>query len=124
MSFKLEDPDSIVVDGTTELSVTLDRDVDEDEQVDTTVIAPYFPVTKNETWWLVVSSDTEVLGIKRVTLQRTLTVKLDFVIAVAGSHSLKLSCMSDSYMGADQEADIELTCHEKPEGEAEDTEME
>lgn len=42
-----------------------------------------------------------LLSIKKVTVQRKLSVKLDFTLP-KGEHSLRLSFISDSHIGADQ----------------------
>lgn len=49
-----------------------------------------------------------LLSIKRVTLQQKADIKLDFITAVPGKHSLKLLLMSDSYVGCDQEFIIDV----------------
>lgn len=46
-----------------------------------------------------------LLSIKKVTVQRKLNVKLDFTLP-KGEHSLRLSFISDSHIGADQEHEI------------------
>ncbi|CAG8735946.1 8227_t:CDS:1, partial [Acaulospora morrowiae] len=70
-----------------------------------------FPHKKDEGWWIVFGDDSKntLLGIKRITLNKVLNVKLDFTCPLeAGEHSLKLYVMSDSYMGCDLEYDIEI----------------
>lgn len=55
-------------------------------------------------WWLVVGepSTRQLLVIKRVTLNKTLTVKLEFTLP-KGRHPLKLYVICDSYVGADHD---------------------
>ncbi|GAW10525.1 Sec63-domain-containing protein [Lentinula edodes] len=91
------------------LHVTLSRDVDDDDDPssstdDQTVIAPFFPTKKMPNWWLVVGepSTRQLLVIKRVTLNKTLTVKLEFTLP-KGRHPLKLYVICDSYVGADHD---------------------
>ncbi|KAF9006973.1 Sec63 Brl domain-containing protein [Cyathus striatus] len=103
------------------LKVTLARDVDEEDgDDDQTVVAPFYPLKKMANWWLVVGdpSSKQLLVIKRVTVNRTLGVKLEFTLA-KGTHSLKLYVICDSYMGADH--DIGLDSIEVGEGEESDS---
>lgn len=44
-----------------------------------------------------------LLSIKRLTLQQTAKVKLNFVAPNPGEHEYTLYYMSDSYLGCDQE---------------------
>jgi pre-mRNA-splicing helicase BRR2 len=131
MKFELENEESIVAKSPAFLKVQLERDADEDEEVDTSVHAPFYPRKKMENCtsflanklmagWLVISSATELLSIKRVTFSRSLSVKLNFTVPVAGRQTLKLYCFSDSYAGVDQEDDIELVAGEAEEEEDSD----
>ncbi|KAF5375631.1 hypothetical protein D9757_008508 [Collybiopsis confluens] len=102
------------------LQVTLGRDADdEDEDEDQTVIAPHYPSKKMANWWLVVGepSTRQLLVIKRVTVSKTLAVKLEFTLP-KGKHSIKLYVICDSYVGADH--DIGLGELDVAEGEDED----
>lgn len=103
------------------LQVTLGRDVEEDdEDDDQTVVAPFYPAKKMANWWLVVGepSTRQLLVIKRVTVNRTLGVKLEFTLP-KGKHSLKLYVICDSYVGADH--DIGLGEVDVAEGEDSDS---
>lgn len=87
------------------LSVTLSRDVDEDEVDDgQVVVAPLYPAKKMANWWLVVgnSATRQLLAIRKVTVRRSLTAKLEFTLP-QGQHQLKLYVICDSYSGADQD---------------------
>ncbi|KAJ7219396.1 putative RNA helicase [Mycena pura] len=98
------------------LQVALRRDVDEDEDGgDQEVIAPFYPSKKMINWWLVVgdSSTRRLLAIKRVTVSKSLGVKLEITLP-KGTHSLKLYVICDSYIGADH--DISLDPIEVAEG--------
>lgn len=75
------------------------------------VHAPRYPGRKDESWWLVLgdAKANRLLAIKRVTLARTARVKLDFAAPpAAGRAALTLFFMCDSYLGADQEYEVEL----------------
>jgi pre-mRNA-splicing helicase BRR2 len=102
------------------LKVGLARDVDEDDENDQTVVAPFYPLKKLANWWLVVgdASSRQLLVIKKVTVTKSLTVKLEFSLP-KGLHSLKLYVICDSYLGADH--DIALDPIDVAEGEETDS---
>ncbi|TFK32698.1 Sec63 Brl domain-containing protein [Crucibulum laeve] len=104
------------------LKVTLSRDADEEAEGDDdqTVIAPFYPLKKMANWWLVVGDPTsrQLLVIKRVTVNKSLAVKLEFTLP-KGKHSLKLYVICDSYVGADH--DIGLDAIDVAEGEDSDS---
>ncbi|KAF8328166.1 Sec63-domain-containing protein [Cantharellus anzutake] len=106
------------------LNITLTRDADESDSDDgQLVVAPFYPSRKMVNWWLVVgnSGTRQLLSIRKVTLRRELTVKLEFTLP-KGQHKLKLYVICDSYMGADH--DISLDSISVVEGEESDEEME
>lgn len=104
------------------LQVALSKDVDEDDADDNdqNVVAPFYPSRKMANWWLVVgdSISRQLLVIKRVTVNKSLSVKLEFTLP-KGTHSLKLYVICDSYIGADH--DIALDPIEVAEGEDSDS---
>lgn len=104
------------------LQVALSRDADEDDDDagDATVVAPYFPSRKLANWWVVIGDPTskQLLSIKRVTVAKSLNVKLEFTLP-KGTHNLKLYVICDSYIGADH--DIPLDPIEVAEGEDSDS---
>ena len=103
------------------LQVSLAREVDEDDEADDqTVIAPFYPSKKLPNWWLVVGepSSRQLLVIKRVTVSKSLAVKLEFTLP-KGTHALKLYVICDSYVGADH--DIGLNPIDVAEGEDSDS---
>ncbi|KAF8156619.1 Sec63 Brl domain-containing protein [Crassisporium funariophilum] len=104
------------------MKVALARDADEDDEEggDQTVIAPFYPQKKLANWWLVIGDPTsrQLLVIKRVTVTKSLAVKLEFTLP-KGTHSLKLYVICDSYVGADH--DIGLDPIEVAEGEESDS---
>merc|ERR1712127_301190 len=75
------------------------------------VSAPLYPGEKKENWWVVVG-DTKtntLMSIKRIALSHKQTVKLEFIAPEdAGEYELTLYCMSDSYLGCDQEYHIPI----------------
>jgi pre-mRNA-splicing helicase BRR2 len=103
------------------LQVSLSRDADEEDDADdVSVVAPYFPGKKLANWWVVVGeqSTRQLLSIKRVTVSKSLNVKLEFTLP-KGKHALKLYVICDSYVGADH--DINLDPIEVAEGEDSDS---
>ncbi|KAH8980309.1 putative RNA helicase [Lactarius akahatsu] len=103
------------------LQVSLSRDVDDEEdEGDTVVVAPHFPAKKMVNWWVVVGeqSTRQLLSIKRVTVSKSLNVKLEFTLP-KGEHALKLYVICDSYVGADH--DINLDPIDVAEGEDSDS---
>jgi len=103
------------------LQVGLSREVDEDDETDNqTVVAPFYPSKKMANWWLVVGepSSRQLLVIKRVTVNKSLSVKLEFTLP-KGTHALKLYVICDSYVGADH--DIGLDPIDVAEGEDSDS---
>ena len=112
MEHEVLDADEVTAGEAAYLKVYIRRNVEEEEAAgdapgdyDATVHAPFYPVKKVENWWLVVGDQKtrNLLAIKRVTIGRQLSVRLEYTVPTAGAHELKLYLMSDSYAGVDQE---------------------
>ncbi|KAI6134777.1 putative RNA helicase [Pisolithus croceorrhizus] len=91
------------------IRVSLARDADEENpDDDQTVVAPFYPLKKMANWWLVIGepSTRQLHVIKRVTVSKSLSVKLEFTLP-KGAHSLKLYVICDSYVGADHDLSID-----------------
>ena len=91
------------------LLVKLDREVDQEGGVGP-VHSPFFPKKKIENWWLVVGDQESnaMLVVKRIPLANaTQTVKLEFTVPPKIG-KLSLSLISDSWIGCDQEYELEL----------------
>ena len=113
LEFEIESPEEITSGAPSYLKVKIERDMDEDdEEPDTTVIAPYFPVKKTENWWLVVGGETNLLAIKKVSIGRRLEVRLEYVVPDPGKQKLSLYLMCDSYVGVDQIQEFEVDAAE------------
>jgi pre-mRNA-splicing helicase BRR2 len=121
LDYEVEKPDEITAGEPSHIKVKIIRDEDDEEtiDVDTTVHAPFYPVKKMENWWLVVGEESSktLLAIKRVTIGKSLTARLEYTIPTAGEHELKLILMSDSYVGVDQDPSFTVSVAE---GDAED----
>ena len=114
VSFDVIDSDDVTAGDPVQMVVNLEREADEDDINDGnlgSVAAPLYPGEKKENWWVVVG-DTKtntLMSVKRVALQHKQTVKLEFMAPEdAGEYELTLYCMSDSYLGCDQEYQISL----------------
>ena len=125
LDFSVEDKENITAGEPAILKIKVTRDAEDDEnEVNTTVHAPFYPPKKMENWWLVVAEEKtrNLLAIKRVTIQKVLDVKLEYVVPTAGEHELTLYLMCDSYLGVDQDPKFTITAAEG-EDEDEDEEM-
>jgi pre-mRNA-splicing helicase BRR2 len=122
LEFDLVDPDDITAGAPAYIKVKITRDVDDEDEladVDTTVHAPFYPVKKMENWWLVVGDESSktLLAIKRITIGRSLNLRLEYTVPTPGEHHLKLFLMSDSYVGVDQDPSFAVTVAEEDEEE-------
>jgi pre-mRNA-splicing helicase BRR2 len=118
VTFDVQDPDDITASDPVQISVKLEREVDEEEDdsqeesILGKVASPLFPKEKMEGWWIVVGNTktNSLLSLKRVTLQRKQQVMLEFIAPEEpGDYSLTLFCMSDSYLGCDQEYSVPIS---------------
>ena len=98
--------ENITAGDSVQMAVSLER-----EGEPSPVNAPYYPGTREENWWLVVGhvEKNQLLAIKRISLQKTAAAKLQFTAPEeTGSTELTLFVMSDSYLGCDQELDVQV----------------
>jgi len=104
IDFEVEDADEVVAGSPAYISITIERQLDEDEEANPTVHAPFYPLDKTENWWLVVGNESSkaLCAIKRVTIGKSLKTRLEYVVPAAGEQELTLYLMSDSYIGVDQ----------------------
>uniref|UniRef100_A0A914ZDG7 U5 small nuclear ribonucleoprotein 200 kDa helicase n=1 Tax=Panagrolaimus superbus TaxID=310955 RepID=A0A914ZDG7_9BILA len=98
-----------------QVTVTLDRENDENGYAPS-VVAPFYPLKrKDEGWWLVVG-DVEantLCCIKRLPVHSEASAQLEFTPTEVGKHKYKLYFMCDSYLGADQEFDFSVRVEEE-----------
>jgi pre-mRNA-splicing helicase BRR2 len=117
VSFEVEEAEDVTAGDAVRIRVNLEREVDEDAEEEDLedlgkVSAPLFPGEKKENWWLVVGdmSNNSLLSLKRVNLKQKNQVALEFLAPEeAGDYDLTLFCMSDSYLGCDQEYKVPLS---------------
>ncbi|KAK5134339.1 hypothetical protein LTR08_006519 [Meristemomyces frigidus] len=126
LTFELEDPENVTSGSPSYVNVTVERQLEEDEEPNLTVHAPFYPGEKTENWWLVVGEEStkNLLAIKRVTIARTLKTRLEIVLPTPGKHDLTLFLMSDSYVGVDQAPTFEVDAAEGTSDDEEEEEEE
>lgn len=126
LEFELEDKDDITAGLPAYIKIKIEREMDEEEEPDATVHAPFYPQKKMENWWLVVGDEKtkSLLAIKRVTMARKLEMRLEYVVPTPGENELKLYLMSDSYMGVDQDPSFTITAAEGMDEDEEEEEVE
>ncbi|KAL2889402.1 Pre-mRNA-splicing factor brr2 [Ceratocystis lukuohia] len=124
LEHEVVDADEIQAGEPAYLQVQITRNIEEDDDFDASVHAPFYPAKKMENWWLVVGEEATktLLAIKRVTVGAELKMKLEFTVPTAGVHKCKLFMMSDSYMGVDQEQEFEVTAAEAMEVDSDEEE--
>jgi len=117
ISFDIVDSDDISAGDPVEIHVKLEREIDEEDMNEMelscldVVSAPLYPNEKHESWWIVIGdiATNTLYSLKRVSLQQTQSLKLEFIAPdEAGDYNLTLFCMSDSYLGCDQEYEVPL----------------
>jgi pre-mRNA-splicing helicase BRR2 len=108
VSYAIEDADALTSSSPISMTVTLDREADEDNPDDQIADAPHFPHKKMVSWWLVVgdAATKALYAIKKVTVKARLETRLEWTMP-QGEHGLKLYLICDSYAGADQDFDLE-----------------
>ena len=118
VSFEVQNPDDVTNGDPVQIVVELEREVDEEDMTEEdianlgTVSAPLFPEEKKEAWWIVVgdTSSNTLHALKRVNLVHRQKAVLEFLAPQeAGDYNLTLFCMSDSYLGCDQEYSVPLS---------------
>ncbi|OJJ71614.1 hypothetical protein ASPBRDRAFT_42964 [Aspergillus brasiliensis CBS 101740] len=114
LDFEVEDPEGVTSGEPSYLKIKIEREVEEDEEPDTSVHAPFYPSKKMENWWLVVGDEKtkNLLAIKRITIGRKLELRLEYIVPTPGEHELTLYLMSDSYVGVDQAPTFSVTAAE------------
>lgn len=118
VSFQVQDAEDVTTGDPVQIVVELEREVDEEEMTEEelaelgTVSAPLFPYEKKEALWVIVgdTSSNTLHALKRVNLVQKQKVVLEFLAPEeAGDYNLTLFCMSDSYLGCDQEYSVPVS---------------
>jgi len=117
VSFNVLNADDVSAGDLVQVVVQMEREIDEDDDIEDSsqlgvVSAPLFPKEKKESWWLVLGNTkaNSILSLKRVSLRQTQKVMLEFISPEEpGDYTFTLFCMSDSYLGCDQEYSVPLS---------------
>jgi pre-mRNA-splicing helicase BRR2 len=117
VTFNVVDAEDVTAGYPVQIAVEMEREIDDDLTEDEmallgTVSAPLFPGEKREAWWIVVGDVTTntLMSLKRTNLRHVQKVTLEFLAPEEpGDYDLTLFCMSDSYLGCDQEFSIPLS---------------
>lgn len=74
------------------------------------VHAPHFPFPKQEAWWIILgTTEGKIIDIKKVVKSgKEFTHDIKFLAPRTGVYEFKLHVLSNSYMGLDQDLDVEL----------------
>ncbi|KAJ2390085.1 Pre-mRNA splicing [Coemansia sp. RSA 2611] len=110
---QIVDADTITAGASMAVELSLDREWDEDEdgEVPGPAIAPFFPYTRGEGWWVVIGDPRTqaLLVVKRISVGRQLSTAVEFAAPETESvHELKMFLMCDAYLGCDQEFDLKI----------------
>lgn len=126
LDFQVEDEENITAGEPAYLKIKIEREIEEDEEPDITVHAPFYPSKKMENWWLVVGDENtkSLLAIKRITVLKKLEMRLEYIVPTPGEHQLTLYLMSDSYLGVDQDPTFTINAAEGMDEDEDDDEDE
>lgn len=103
----------IIADQDVNLTVTLKREIDEEDINENTgiILSVKYPYPRMENWWVVLGENTNnsIIAIKRIPLKVTANAVLTFTAPdTPGEYFYTLYIMSDSYLGCDQVYDIPI----------------
>lgn len=109
LSYDIIDSDNITANEQIQINVKLEREVDESDDNIGVVICPRFLNKKLETWWIVIGDPTNntLCAIKKTPLKVEMSTSLIFnAPEQSGDYKYKLYLVSDSYLGCDQEFEL------------------
>eukprot|EP01129_Flabellula_baltica_P012165 TRINITY_DN5448_c0_g2_i1.p1 TRINITY_DN5448_c0_g2~~TRINITY_DN5448_c0_g2_i1.p1 ORF type:complete len:2132 (-),score=479.57 TRINITY_DN5448_c0_g2_i1:7-6402(-) len=110
LAYSIANVESITSEGEVTVYVELEREIEETGI--TPVVAPLYPIEKQEQWWLVVGDpkNNHSYTVKRLSLLKEVTrTKLVFdAPATPGKYEYMLYFVCDSYLGCDQEWELEF----------------
>jgi len=111
VNYEVVNADEVEAGDSVEMVVSLEREMDDSDELGA-VVAPRYPKKKDsESWWLVVGDVKKgtLSAIKRVNLGRKQKVKLEFQApSDPGNVEYTLFFMCDSYLGCDQEYEFSV----------------
>jgi len=119
VDYTVKDEDNLVQGKPIKVVVELER---EDSEV-YSVQAPFFPYKRQEGWWLMIGDQKSgsLICIRRLTLQTKAKVDLQFKVVDVGKHNYTLYFINDSYMGCDQEFQLNLNVQSDDEDSGDDS---
>mmetsp|Transcript_16122 Transcript_16122/g.37579 ORF Transcript_16122/g.37579 Transcript_16122/m.37579 type:complete len:665 (-) Transcript_16122:220-2214(-) len=127
----VEDEEEIAEKDTVTLQVTLTRLNLEDGTRASPVHAPFFPVKKDESWWVVLTEveHKHLITVEKITdLNKKVVHEIKFMAPPrTGTYKFLVYIVSDSYLGLDQQIPFEMKvigAHELPEFEAHKDDLE
>lgn len=121
ISYEVEDQDELTASSDITVAVNIEREIDDD--ADGKVMAPFYPASKTENWWVVVGeqSTKRLLAIRRLPFKKAYEpTKLTFQLP-EGKHDLTVYCISDSIMGADRTLDFSVDVKEGEDSDEDDS---
>merc|ERR1712224_1117113 len=112
-----DDEDNKVYEGDLmTLRVKITRNNIEDGELAGLVHAPHFPFPKNEAWWIILSTKTnnngggKIISSEKVSDPRKVfTHDIKVLAPTKGNHDFDLHVLSDSYIGMDRRAQVQVT---------------
>ncbi|KAL6450180.1 BRR2 Pre-mRNA-splicing helicase BRR2 [Candida maltosa Xu316] len=107
VEIKYELTGDVITNESKKLTVIIDRD-EEMESLEVVKNSNY-PITKEESWWIVIGdSNSRVLfGVKKVNIDKeSQSFDIDFSIPNSGKHDLTIYLVCDSYLDADKEMSL------------------
>lgn len=120
ITHEVQDEDDLSAGSPINIVVNIERDADDD--ADGVVSAPFYPGTKTENWWLVVSKPAtkQLLAIRKLPFKRQYdSTKLSFELP-EGKHDLQVLLVSDSYVSCDKSIDFSLNVKEGEDSDEDD----
>lgn len=125
LDFEVHEADEITAGDAVNLLVQLEREGGEEDEAPPSaqVYAPLFPRPKPEGWWLVVgdAKKNTLVSIKQVTLKQKAKARLTFAAPdEPGDYCYSLYFICDSYLGCDQELEVEFSVKPAVSGSDED----
>jgi len=94
------------------VQVKITRNNLEDGEEAELVHAPHFPFPKKEAWWIILATkdDGKIISLEKVAdPSKVFTHDIKFLAPGQGTYNFDLHVLSDSYVGIDQKAEVQVT---------------
>ena len=91
-----------------------DEDEEEENQGSKLVYAPFYPIEKEEQWWLIIADEStkKLLSIKRIEVKSGMEVQISFTPNESGNKQYTAMLVWDSYIGWDVTDNFNLTVYD------------